>query len=48
MKTLITTSWDDGNKLDIKVAELLDKYGMKGTFYIAKLPHSFIITLNNK
>ncbi|PIR41823.1 MAG: hypothetical protein COV30_01365 [Candidatus Yanofskybacteria bacterium CG10_big_fil_rev_8_21_14_0_10_37_15] len=32
----VTTSWDDGHKLDIKLAELLDKYGLKGTFYISK------------
>lgn len=28
------TSWDDGYVLDLKVADLLDRYGMKGTFYI--------------
>lgn len=33
-KIIVTTSWDDGNKLDIKLAELLDKYRLKGTFYI--------------
>ena len=31
---IITTSWDDGHPLDIKVAELLKKYSIKGTFYI--------------
>ncbi len=35
-KTIITTSWDDGNKLDLKVLDLLDKYGLRGTFYIPK------------
>jgi peptidoglycan/xylan/chitin deacetylase (PgdA/CDA1 family) len=34
MPVIITTSWDDGNKLDLKVARLLDKYNLKGTFYI--------------
>lgn len=34
MKQLITTSWDDGHPLDIKLARLLHKYGIKGTFYI--------------
>jgi len=34
--TTVTTSWDDGDVLDLKVAELLDKYGIKGTFYITK------------
>lgn len=28
------TSWDDGYLLDLKVADLLDRYGVKGTFYI--------------
>lgn len=29
----ITTSWDDGHPLDQRVAELLTKYGLTGTFY---------------
>jgi hypothetical protein len=32
--TFITTSWDDGHPLDLRVAELLSKYGLHGTFYI--------------
>lgn len=32
----ITTSWDDGHPLDFKIAELLDKYKLPGTFYIPK------------
>ena len=31
---IVTTSWDDGSKLDLKLAELLDKHDVKGTFYI--------------
>jgi peptidoglycan-N-acetylglucosamine deacetylase len=30
----LTTSWDDGYPLDLRVAELLSKYNLKGTFYI--------------
>lgn len=30
----IETSWDDGNILDLKVAKLLKKYKLPGTFYI--------------
>ncbi len=30
----IEVSMDDGGVLDMKVADILDKYGMKGTFYI--------------
>lgn len=29
-----TTSWDDGHPLDLRVAELLAKYGLTGTFYV--------------
>lgn len=33
-KTIITTSWDDGHPLDLKLAELLSKYNVPATFYI--------------
>ena len=33
---LITTSWDDGHPLDFRLAELLQKYRLPGTFYIPK------------
>jgi len=29
-----TTSWDDGNKMDMQVAKLLKELSLKGTFYI--------------
>lgn len=29
-----TTSWDDGYKLDLRLAELLNSYNVKGTFYV--------------
>ena len=32
----ITTSWDDGHTLDLRLAELLDKYDLRGTFYVAR------------
>lgn len=34
-RTVVTTSWDDGHRLDPRLAALLDKYGIAGTFYIA-------------
>lgn len=34
-KIIVTTSWDDGHILDIKLANLLKKYAIKGTFYIS-------------
>jgi peptidoglycan/xylan/chitin deacetylase (PgdA/CDA1 family) len=33
-KAWFTTSWDDGHPLDKRLAELLAKYGIPGTFYI--------------
>src|SRR3989344_7524936 len=32
---IITTSWDDGHELDLKLALLLKKYNIKATFYPA-------------
>jgi peptidoglycan/xylan/chitin deacetylase (PgdA/CDA1 family) len=31
---MITTSWDDGHPLDLRVADLLAKHDLRGTFYI--------------
>ena len=31
---IVTTSWDDGSILDLKLGELLTKHSLKGTFYI--------------
>src|SRR4030081_1623482 len=35
-ETYITTIGDDGHPLDLRVAELLTKYGIRGTFYVPK------------
>ena len=32
-KVIITTSWDDGGLLDVKLSELLIKHGIPATFY---------------
>ncbi len=32
----ITTSWDDGNASDMRVADLLLRYGLCGTFYVPR------------
>jgi peptidoglycan/xylan/chitin deacetylase (PgdA/CDA1 family) len=34
--SLVTTSWDDGYPLDLRVADLLASYGLAGTFYVSK------------
>ncbi|MDQ7025047.1 MAG: polysaccharide deacetylase family protein, partial [Anaerolineae bacterium] len=36
MTVTITSSWDDGHVLDLRVADMLDRYGLTGTFYIAR------------
>lgn len=36
MTALLTTSWDDGHALDLRLADLLSRYGFKGTFYVAR------------
>src|SRR5437879_579802 len=33
----ITTSWDDGHPLDFRIAELLTKNGLAGTFYVPRV-----------
>ncbi len=31
---IFTTSWDDGYLSDLRIAEILEKYGATGTFYV--------------
>ena len=35
MRAIVTTSWDDGNSLDLKLADVLSEHGVRGTFYCA-------------
>ena len=37
-RPLITTSWDDGHPLDLRVAGILARHGLRGTFYIPVQP----------
>jgi len=32
----LTTSWDDGNPLDLRIAEMLHANHLKGTFYVPR------------
>jgi peptidoglycan/xylan/chitin deacetylase (PgdA/CDA1 family) len=32
----LTTSWDDGNPCDLRIAEMLAKHGIPGTFYVPR------------
>jgi len=40
-QVIVTTSWDDGHMLDLKLAKLLKKYGIKGTFYVSPQNREF-------
>jgi len=43
-KVIVTTSWDDGHPLDLKLASLLTKYRLQGTFYIpTRFPYFNVI-----
>jgi peptidoglycan/xylan/chitin deacetylase (PgdA/CDA1 family) len=35
VRAIVTTSWDDGTELDLKLADLLAERGLRGTFYCA-------------
>ncbi len=41
MKRIVTTSWDDGHKLDLKLAHLLQKYNIPATFYVSPASTEF-------
>lgn len=34
--SVVTTSWDDGHPLDLRIADLLGSYGLTGTFYVTR------------
>ena len=38
---IVTTSWDDGHKLDLKLSDILKHYDIKGTFYISPETREF-------
>jgi peptidoglycan-N-acetylglucosamine deacetylase len=40
---LITTSWDDGHPADLRVAALLEKYGVAGTFYVPRVSQRAVL-----
>ena len=41
MRKIVTTSWDDGHKLDVKLADLLRKYNIPATFYVSPESREF-------
>ncbi|HJQ08690.1 MAG TPA: polysaccharide deacetylase family protein [Candidatus Saccharimonadales bacterium] len=40
-QTTVTTSWDDGHRLDMRIAALLTKYRLAGTFYVSPKDREF-------
>lgn len=36
---VVTTSWDDGDRADLRLAELLHSRGIPGTFYVPLVPY---------
>ncbi|HSE61329.1 MAG TPA: glycosyltransferase [Candidatus Saccharimonadales bacterium] len=40
-RLIVTTSWDDGHKLDVRLAALLRKYNLPGTFYVSPFDREF-------
>ncbi|MGB7337298.1 MAG: polysaccharide deacetylase family protein [Phototrophicaceae bacterium] len=36
MTLTVSTSWDDGDVLDLRIADILNRYELKGTFYVAR------------
>jgi hypothetical protein len=44
LETYITTSWDDGHPSDLRVAELLIKHGLRGTFYVPMTAQTATLT----
>jgi hypothetical protein len=47
-RIIVTTSWDDNSYENLKIARLLDKLEMRGTFYISSNTDSFGRNLNQK
>jgi peptidoglycan/xylan/chitin deacetylase (PgdA/CDA1 family) len=47
-RLIVTTSWDDGSVIDLRLGALLTKYGMKGTFYIPNYSNRVTILQNDE
>jgi peptidoglycan-N-acetylglucosamine deacetylase len=39
LPTIVTTSWDDGEQYDLRVAEILRSKQIRGTFYVPTAPY---------
>jgi hypothetical protein len=45
MSAIITTSWDDGHPTDLRIAEMLIRHGLRGTFYIPRAIETGVMSL---
>jgi hypothetical protein len=45
-KVIATFSWDDGHPLDLRIAQLFNKYGLSCTFYVPKFNSENLPTLS--
>lgn len=43
---IVTTSWDDGDIRDLKIAEMLREHGLSGTFYVPLEPFNGNLSLS--
>src|SRR5271167_749746 len=37
---IVTTSWDDGDRADLRLAEMLRSRAIRGTFYVPNTPYA--------
>jgi len=44
---IVTTSWDDGDERDMRLADLLQSKGVSGTFYVPTRPYNGLTLLTN-
>jgi peptidoglycan-N-acetylglucosamine deacetylase len=40
-EVIVTSSWDDGHKYDLRLAHMLKRYGLRATFYISPRNREF-------
>ena len=45
-QAFITTSWDDGHPADMRVAEMLARHGLTGTFYVPRSVETGVMSLS--
>lgn len=46
-QAFITTSWDDGHPSDMRLADLLARHGLSGTFYIPRASETGVMSISD-